>query len=90
MMIRRSKAGYSNEEWLARRIPAAIAAMLLTGIALAIQPGDDGEARKPDPSTASSAAAPVAPDGHVLELLREHRRAVYDGRAPYSLLRFAQ
>ena len=89
-MISRSKGGSPNEEWLARRIPAAIAAMLLTGIALATQPGDDGEARKPDPSSASSAAARVAPDAHALELLREHRRAVYGGRAPCSLLQFAQ
>ena len=88
-MISRSKEGSSNEEWLARRIPAAIAAMLLTGIALATQPVDDGEARQPDPSSASSAATCIA-DAHVLELLREHRRAVYGDRAPYSLLRFAQ
>ena len=89
-MISRSKAGSPNEEWLSRRIPAAIAAMLLTGIALATQPGDDGSARETDPSSASSAAARAAPDAHALELLREHRRAVYGGRAPYSLLRFAQ
>ena len=87
-MISRSKAGYSNEEWLARRITASTAALLLTGIALATQLGDG--ARKPDPSSASRAAARVAPDAHVLELLREHRRAVYDGRVPYSLLQFAQ
>lgn len=89
-MISRSKEDSANEEWLARRIPAAIAAMLLTGIALATQLGDDGEARKPDPSSASSAPARISPDAHVLELLREHRRAVYDGRAPYSLLQLAQ
>ena len=88
-MISRSKEDSSNEEWLARRIPAAIAAMLLTGIALATQLGDDGEARKPDPWSASSAPTCIA-DAHALELLREHRRAVYDGRAPYSILQFAQ
>jgi hypothetical protein len=32
----------------------------------------------------------VAPDSHVLELVREHRRAVYGDRAPYSLLSFMQ
>ena len=79
-MISRSKEGSSNEEWLARRISAAIAAMLLTGIALATQPRDDGEARRPDPSSASSAATCIAPGAHALELLREHRRAVYGAR----------
>jgi hypothetical protein len=90
MMISRSKKGSSNKEWLARRIPAAIAATLLTGIALATLPQDDGETLMQDPSPASGVAVRAAPNAHVLELVREHRRAVYDGRAPYSLLQFAQ
>ena len=90
MMISRSKKGSSNEEWLARRIPAAIAAMLLTGVALATLPQDDGEALMQDSSPASEAAARVAPNAHLLELLREHRRAAHSDRAPYSLLHFAQ
>lgn len=90
MMISCSKKRSSNEECLARRIPAAIAAMLLTGVALATLPQDDGEALMQDPSPASEAAARVAPNAHVLELLRQHRRAVYGDRAPYSLLPFAQ
>ena len=30
------------------------------------------------------------PNAHLLELLREHRRAAHSNRAPYSLLHFAQ
>ena len=89
-MINCSKNGSSNEEWLARRIPAAIAVLLLTGVALATLPRDDGEALTQDSSPASEAAARVAPNAHVLELLRQHRRAVYGDRAPYSLFHFAQ
>jgi hypothetical protein len=89
-MISCSNKGSSNEEWLARRVPAAIAAMLLTGIALATLPQDDAEALVQDASPASEAAARVAPNSHLLELLRQHRRAVYGDRAPYSLFHFAQ
>jgi hypothetical protein len=64
--------------------------MLLTGVALATLPRDDGEALTQDSSPASEAAARVAPNAHVLELLRQHRRAVYGDRAPYSLFHFAQ
>ena len=90
-MIRRSKRGYWDEEWLARRIPATIGAMLLTGIALATLPGDEREARKPDPSPASSAAAPVvAPDAHGLDLLQAHRRVVHGNWAPLLPIDFVQ
>ena len=89
-MINCSKKGPSNEEWLARRIPAAIAAMLLTGIALATLPQDHGEALMQDSSSASEAAGRVAPNAHLLQLLREHRRVAHGDRAPYSLLHFAQ
>ena len=89
-MIICSKNASWKEEWLARRISAAIAVMLLTGVALATLPQDDGEALMQDCSPASEAAARVAPNAHVLELLRQHRRAVYGDRAPYSLLHFAR
>jgi len=86
--MNRPKRDFWEEAWLLRRVPAAIAAMLLTGIALATLPGDDGEAQKDDPALVSSAAAPVAPDTHGLELLHAHRHAVHRDRAPYWFVEF--